>query len=91
MFFQPIELTTASRPSLLPEESLLFVQDGVGLYDGKSKISEYQNGQAYLTSHRVCYIDNDQPRTKAVAIDLKDVERCELYVCTVMKDEPYWR
>lgn len=81
MFFHVIDLTTALRPSLLPDESLLFVQDAVGLYDGKFKIPEYQNGQAYLTSHRACYIDNDEPRQKAIAIDLKDVERCDLYVC----------
>ena len=34
MFLQQIELTTALRPSLLPGETLLFVQDAVGLYDG---------------------------------------------------------
>jgi hypothetical protein len=34
MFLQPLDLTTALRPSLLPEEILLFVQDAVGLYEG---------------------------------------------------------
>ena len=34
MFLQPLDLTTALRPSLLPEETLLFVQDAVGLYEG---------------------------------------------------------
>lgn len=34
MFFQPVELTTALRPLLLPDEILLFVQDAVGLYEG---------------------------------------------------------
>lgn len=34
MFLRPIDLTTALRPSLLPEETLLFVQDAVGLYEG---------------------------------------------------------
>jgi ESCRT-II complex subunit VPS36 len=33
MFLQPVDLTPALRPSLLPGESLLFVQDGVGLYE----------------------------------------------------------
>lgn len=80
MFLHSFDLTTALRPSLLPDESLLFVQDAVGLYDGKLKIPEYQNGQAYLTSHRACYIDHEDARNKAVAVDLKDVDRCELYV-----------
>lgn len=34
MFLRQIDLTTALRPSLLPDETLLFVQDGVGLYEG---------------------------------------------------------
>ena len=80
MFLQQIDLTTALRPSLLPEEILLFVQDAVGLYEGRFKLPEYQNGHAYLTSHRACYVDNEEPRKKAVAINLKDVDRCELYV-----------
>ena len=80
MLLHPIDLTTALRPSLLPDETLLFVQDAVGLYEGKYKLAEYQNGHAYLTSHRACYIDNEEPRKKAVAINLKDVDRCDLYV-----------
>ena len=80
MSLRPIDLTTALRPSLLPDEVLLFVQDAVGLYNGKSKIAEYQNGQAYLTSHRACYVDYEQPRQRAVAVELKDVERCDVYV-----------
>lgn len=34
MLLQEIDLTTALRPLLLPDETLLFVQDGVGLYKG---------------------------------------------------------
>jgi len=79
MFLRQLDLTTALRPSLLPDETLLFVQDSVGLYEGKYKIPNYQNGHAYLTSHRVCYVDNQEPRKFSIAIDLKDVERPEFY------------
>ncbi|KAF2275615.1 Vps36-domain-containing protein [Westerdykella ornata] len=79
MFLNPLDLTTALRPSLLPDETLLFVQDAVGLYEGKLKIPKYQNGQAYLTSHRVCYVDQTEPRSCSVAINLKEVERPEFY------------
>ncbi|TKA80104.1 hypothetical protein B0A49_02449 [Cryomyces minteri] len=79
MFLRQIDLTTALRPSLLPDETLLFVQDAVGLYEGKYKLPNYQNGHAYLTSHRACYVDNEEPRKHAVAIDLKDVDRPEFY------------
>lgn len=80
MSLRLIDLTTALRPSLSPDEVLLFVQDAVGIYKGKNKIPDFQNGQAYLTSHRACYVDHDLPRQRAVAVDLKDIERCEAYV-----------
>lgn len=34
MFLQSLDLTTALRPSLVEDETLLFVQDAVGLYEG---------------------------------------------------------
>lgn len=48
----------------------------------KYKIPDYQDGHAYLTSHRACYVDNKEPRKFSVAVNLKDVERPEFYVCT---------
>ncbi|KAL7271240.1 Vacuolar protein-sorting-associated protein 36 [Rhizina undulata] len=74
-----IDFTPASRPVFLPDETLLFVQNAVGLYDGKFKIPNYQNGCAYLTSHRACYVDNEEPRKYSVAVELKDVDRVEFY------------
>lgn len=79
MFLKHIDLTTALRPAYLPDEVLLFVQDNVGLYEGKFKIPDHQSGQVYLTSHRICYVDNEDPRKHSVAIDLKDVDRYEFY------------
>ena len=79
MFLRQLDLTTALRPSLYDDETLLFVQDSVGLYEGKYKIPNYQNGQAYLTSHRACYVDNDEPRKYSVAVDLKQIDRTESY------------
>ncbi|KAF9874647.1 EAP30/Vps36 family protein [Colletotrichum karsti] len=79
MFLKHIDLTTALRPSYLPDEVLLFVQDNVGLYEGKFKLPHQQNGQVYLTSHRVCYVDKEEPRKHSVALDLKDVDRYEFY------------
>ncbi|KAL8905524.1 MAG: hypothetical protein Q9207_002586 [Kuettlingeria erythrocarpa] len=79
MLFQPLDLTTALRPSLFPDETLLFVQDGVGLYEGKFKIPAFQNGHAYLTSHRVCYVDNADPRKNSIGIELKGIERYDFY------------
>ncbi|KAL4787583.1 EAP30/Vps36 family-domain-containing protein [Aspergillus varians] len=77
MFFKALDLTTALRPLLLADETLLFVQDAVGLYEGKYKVANYQNGHAYLTSHRVCYVAVDEPRKYCVGIDLKEIDRAE--------------
>ncbi|KAK5661197.1 hypothetical protein OQA88_11088 [Cercophora sp. LCS_1] len=79
MFLKQLDLTTALRPSYLPDEDLLFVRDNVGLYEGKYKLPNHQNGQVYLTSHRICYVDKAEPRKFSVALDLKDVERYEFY------------
>ncbi|KAF7551346.1 hypothetical protein G7046_g7751 [Stylonectria norvegica] len=79
MFLKHIDLTTALRPSYLPDEVLLFVQDNVGLYEGKFKLPNQQNGQVYLTSHRICYVDKKEPRANSVTLDLKDIDRYEFY------------
>lgn len=44
MFLKHIDLTTALRPSYLPDEVLLFVQDNVGLYEGSAKKSLLERG-----------------------------------------------
>ncbi|KAL1952552.1 hypothetical protein VTO42DRAFT_4821 [Malbranchea cinnamomea] len=77
MLLKAVDLTTALRPSLVQDETLLFVQNDVGLYEGKYKIPNYQHGHAYLTSHRICYVDTKEPRKYSVAIDLRDVDRIE--------------
>lgn len=48
--------------------------------DRKYKIPNYQNGHAYLTSHRVCYVAAEEPRKYAVGIDLKEIDRAEYQV-----------
>ncbi|KAJ2969032.1 hypothetical protein NQ176_g8878 [Zarea fungicola] len=70
---------SALRPSYLPDEVLLFVQDNVGLYEGKFKLPNQQNGQVYLTTHRICYVDKSEPRLNSAALELKDVDRYEFY------------
>ncbi|MCJ1479349.1 hypothetical protein MMC13_008034 [Lambiella insularis] len=79
MFCERLDLTTALRPELLPDEILIFVQDAVGLYEGKFKIPSYQNGHVYLTSHRICYVDNAEPRRNSTAVELKNVDTYEFY------------
>ena len=107
MFLQSLDLTTALRPLLLPEETLLFVQDAIGLYEGyavkqrllkhgyvvetlssnnfsllsrKYKLPDLQHGHAYLTSHRVCYVDKTSPRKHSYALELRHIEHYDYYV-----------
>ncbi|ERF69578.1 hypothetical protein EPUS_01908 [Endocarpon pusillum Z07020] len=87
MFFKQIDLTTALRPSLISGEELLFVQDGVGLYEGKYKIPDCQQGYAYLTSLRVYYVDEKEPRKNSVAFDLREVEKTD-YQAGFLKSSP---
>lgn len=46
----------------------------------KYKIPDYQDGHAYLTSHRICYIAVGNPRKRSVGIDLKEIDRVEYQV-----------
>lgn len=46
----------------------------------KYKIPDYQDGHAYLTSHRICYVAADNPRKCSVGIDLKEIDRVEYQV-----------
>lgn len=58
------------------------LRPGTGLISSnrKYKIPNYQSGHAYLTSHRVCYVDGEEPRRFSVAIELRDVDRVEYQV-----------
>lgn len=49
-------------------------------FTSKYKLPNQQNGQVYLTSHRICYVDKAEPRKYSAALDLKDIERYEFYV-----------
>ncbi|KAK9239801.1 EAP30/Vps36 family-domain-containing protein [Lipomyces kononenkoae] len=76
-FWRPIDLTSARRPVLLQNEVDILVQDRVGLYDGRFKLDGYQNGRVYLTTHRICYVDNIRSATHSVAIVLSQVHRVQ--------------
>ncbi|KAK9450241.1 EAP30/Vps36 family-domain-containing protein [Limtongia smithiae] len=86
-FWSLIDLTAAHRPVLFVDETDILVQNSVGLYEGLTRLQEYQNGRLYLTSHRICYVDIDSPLTKSVAINLPDVKSVE-YAARFLKSSP---
>ena len=52
----------------------------------KYKLPNQQNGQVYLTSHRICYVDKEEPRKNSVALELRDVDRYEFYVANTLSN-----
>ncbi|CAG8485794.1 3314_t:CDS:2 [Paraglomus occultum] len=75
--FARIDLTSSLQPILGDSETLLIIQDNVGLYDGDEKAPDYTNGKAYLTTHRIIYVDSTKPQTHSVSLDLKLVKARE--------------
>ncbi|KAK9453938.1 EAP30/Vps36 family-domain-containing protein [Dipodascopsis uninucleata] len=78
-FWRRIDLTSGQRPALEENEVDIFVQDGVGIYEGRKKVAGHQNGRVYLTTHRVCYVDNNKPSIYSVAVNLAEVQRIQFY------------
>ncbi|KAK9239800.1 EAP30/Vps36 family-domain-containing protein [Lipomyces kononenkoae] len=85
--WSPIELTAAYRPVLFIDETDILVQNSVGLYEGRVRLPQYQNGRLYLTSHRICYVDNASPLTNSVAFNLPDVKTIQ-YAARFLKSSP---
>lgn len=56
----------------------LYLRGLSNLLGSKYKIGACQKGQAYLTSHRACYIDDADARQNSLSIDLREVDRYEL-------------
>lgn len=65
MFFQAVDLTTALRPSLLPDETLLFVQDAVGLYEGYAMPTFYLHDRP---ATRLTWVESTRFQTTSVAM-----------------------
>lgn len=78
--WSPIDVTSSKRPIFLQGEVVLFVQSRVGLYNGKHKVPEYQDGVIYLTGSRICYVDGAKPALRSLALDLEAIDRIEHYV-----------
>lgn len=62
-----------------PAHCILVQSLNADLLHSKYKLPKQQNGQVYLTSHRICYVDKEEPRKYSVALDLKDIDRYEFY------------
>lgn len=72
-----VNVSRSNRPIFLGGEYCLFVKDAIGLYQGKQKIINRQDGRVYLTNRRVIYIDSKEIN-KSVSFFLEDVYRTEV-------------
>ncbi|KAG0265176.1 hypothetical protein DFQ27_000772 [Actinomortierella ambigua] len=77
--WEPISLTSASRPILDSHEIMQTTQDQIGLYDGRQKAEDYPNGTVYLTSYRLLYIDAKDPKRKSIGLDLRYIKGMQHY------------
>ncbi|KAL1921786.1 uncharacterized protein VTP21DRAFT_10428 [Calcarisporiella thermophila] len=79
-YFTRLELgATSLRPTLLPEENVIIIQDKVGLYDGNVKSTLHNEGTVYLTSLRILYVDSTDPQSNSVAVLLQTIGAIESY------------
>ncbi|KAI9282459.1 EAP30/Vps36 family-domain-containing protein [Umbelopsis sp. AD052] len=76
---KPVDLSSSQRPVFLPNERLLASQGPVGLYDGKEKSVQHQEGVGYLTSHRLIYVDSKDPRKNSVQLELASIKSIDTY------------
>lgn len=72
----PVALNRSGRPILEDGESGLFVREHVGLYQGRLKVVDRQDGRVYLTNRRIIYVDNARAE-HSVGISIGQVERFE--------------
>ncbi|KAJ1883877.1 Vacuolar protein-sorting-associated protein 36, partial [Coemansia sp. S17] len=75
---EAVELAPTLRPVLESGEKIVCVQNKVGLYKGSERDEEHDSGTAYLTTHRIVYVDQERPRERSVGVDLSQVQRCSL-------------
>ncbi|CAB5200181.1 unnamed protein product [Rhizophagus irregularis] len=73
------DLTSTLRPVLVEGETILAIQDNVGLYDGNEKAAKYMSGNVYLTSHRIIYVDSERPKDNSIGVEIRLIKGREFY------------
>ncbi|EER34716.1 conserved hypothetical protein [Candida tropicalis MYA-3404] len=77
--WQTVLINRSSRPILQDNEYNIYIKDNVGLYQGRSKILNHQNGRIYLTNKRLIYFDNDNVKN-CIAVELSLFKKANLVV-----------
>lgn len=74
--WQKVLINKSNRPVFDQGEHNVYIREGVGLYHGRQKIKDYQNGRLYLTNKRVIWLDVYDQQAP-VALSLADVALSE--------------
>ncbi|KAF9522606.1 EAP30/Vps36 family-domain-containing protein [Crepidotus variabilis] len=64
---------------LYDEEESLTSQDAVGIYDRSQKSPNHQNGTITITSHRIFYVDAQEPENNSFVLNLSHISQTEYY------------
>ncbi|TFK97587.1 vacuolar protein sorting-associated protein 36 [Pterulicium gracile] len=74
-----VDGTIPVQALIYDDERILGSQDEVGIYDGAVKAPDHQAGTAYITSHRLFYIDKVNQRKRSFCVDLSLVGQTDYY------------
>ncbi|CCD27156.1 ESCRT-II subunit protein VPS36 NDAI_0J02640 [Naumovozyma dairenensis CBS 421] len=69
--------TSSGQPILRENEKDILMDQSVGLYHGKLKITNRQSGRIYLTSQRIIYIDDLSPTKLSLSLELDDIKKID--------------
>lgn len=74
--WKTVSLNRSGRPILEDDEHNLYVREDIGLYQGKLKVVNRQNGRVYITNKRLIYVDNEV-LDNSLAIYIRDIDKLE--------------
>lgn len=76
-YWHYVETTESGQPLLRESEKDILIDHNVGLYQGKERIRNRQNGRIFLTSQRIIYVDSKEPTKYSLGIELDDIDHLD--------------
>jgi len=80
-------LTPSGLPAYGADETAYATAHNVDLREGSAKPADYKGGTAYLTSHRIVWVDAARPPVRPLALDLALVKKQEHETSWVASDK----
>lgn len=86
--FEAAAAGALSSVLLRPGESVLQSQVGVGLYEGRRRSEERDEGSVHLTTERLVYVDGRRPKSRSCALELQHIRQTEFWAGFLKKSSP---